>query len=136
LKLAVLSFLILSAAVFSILVYRNGSDAIEINKQAQQGKLLWQSYNCQACHQLYGLGGYMGPDLTNVISSPGKGPHYVNALLITGTAKMPNFKLSDSQRVELIAFLTAVSQSGQYPLKTDDIDFRWGSFLIRNIKKH
>ena len=33
-----------------------------------EGRLVWQKYNCHTCHQLYGLGGYLGPDLTNVYS--------------------------------------------------------------------
>ncbi len=41
-----------------------------VGAPAAAGKLLYQKYNCQACHQIYGLGGYMGPDLTNVYSAP------------------------------------------------------------------
>ncbi|MBK8357424.1 MAG: hypothetical protein IPL13_19205 [Saprospiraceae bacterium] len=37
-------------------------------QQEDAGKLIWQDYNCNACHQIYGLGGYLGPDLTNVYS--------------------------------------------------------------------
>ena len=138
-KFAVFFFLLCSAAAFSYLVYNHGSgsESEEISDvQAQRGKLLWQSYNCQACHQIYGLGGYMGPDLTNVISTPGKGPDYVNALLTAGTAKMPNFHLTGIEKQQLVAFLTAVSKSGEYPLKTENIDLKWGSFLIRKMKKN
>lgn len=24
-----------------------------------EGRLVWQKYNCQSCHQFYGLGGYL-----------------------------------------------------------------------------
>ena len=34
--------------------------------QVKRGQQIYQQSNCMACHQFYGLGGYMGPDLTNV----------------------------------------------------------------------
>ena len=46
-----------------------------ISSLACEGKIVFQKYNCISCHQLYGLGGYLGPDLTNVISE--KGAHDV-----------------------------------------------------------
>ena len=47
-----------------------------MNKEAITGKVLYQKYNCTACHQIYGLGGFLGPDLTIVVSQQGKGEAY------------------------------------------------------------
>ncbi len=88
-----------------------------LTEKAKRGKLVFQEYNCTACHQIYGLGGYMGPDLTNVISAPGKGPIYAKAFLQGGTVKMPNFNLSDEKMDELIAFLTYIDKTGISPVK-------------------
>lgn len=82
---------------------------------------MWQSKNCQACHQLYGLGGYMGPDLTNIISDSIKGPAYASAFIQSGTAKMPKFNLSAAEVNELLAFLTWVDQSGQSRVPADKV---------------
>jgi nitric oxide reductase subunit C len=84
---------------------------------AAAGKLLYQKYNCQACHQVYGLGGYMGPDLTNVYSASGKGPAYIAAFLRNGTSRMPNFHLSERDVSALVAYLALVDATGTSPIR-------------------
>lgn len=79
---------------------------------AAQGRLVWQKYNCQSCHQLYGLGGYLGPDLTNVYSTPGKGEPIIRAFLKAGVRPMPVFDLSEEETAQLIAFLRAADAGG------------------------
>ena len=34
---------------------------------AARGRALWHRRNCQSCHQIYGFGGFLGPDLTNAV---------------------------------------------------------------------
>lgn len=80
------------------------------SEEATQGKLLWQKHNCTACHQIYGLGGYLGPDLTNVHSA--KGPEYIRAFLKSGTATMPDFHLREEEIICLNAYLKDVDASG------------------------
>jgi nitric oxide reductase subunit C len=72
----------------------------EVNKDADAGKLIWQKYNCNACHQVYGLGGYLGPDLTNVYST--RGSKYIQAFLKTGTGAMPQFNLTETETSMLL----------------------------------
>jgi nitric oxide reductase subunit C len=79
---------------------------------AGEGKLVWQKYNCQSCHQLYGLGGYLGPDLTNVISEPGKNEAYILGIIRSGNAQMPAFGLNEREEHDIIQFLKAADQSG------------------------
>lgn len=69
------------------------------------GKIIFQNKNCIACHQLYGLGGFMGPDLTYICFEPGKGKEYARAFIVNGTARMPDFNLTDKEASYLIAFL-------------------------------
>lgn len=78
-----------------------------------QGKQLWQQHNCSACHQIYGLGGYLGPDVTNVISAKGKGEVYARAIMQYGTATMPDYKLQATEVDALIAFLRHTDQTGK-----------------------
>lgn len=109
-------FLSLSFLAFSLSIYLKpafaGTDGRAGKIAASQGRLVWQKYNCQSCHQLYGLGGYLGPDLTNVYSAPGKGEHLIRALVKTGNAQMPPFKIQEEEMRLLIAFLKTTDASG------------------------
>lgn len=80
------------------------------NSSTLEGKWIWQKYNCNSCHQLYGLGGYLGPDLTNVYSK--RGELYISVFLRNGNAIMPDFKLTEEEIVFLLAFLENADLSG------------------------
>lgn len=82
-------------------------------QKAGEGKLVWQKYNCQSCHQLYGLGGYLGPDLTNIYSNPEKGEVVIRALLKSGTRQMPSFELKETEILSLLEFLKSADASGR-----------------------
>ena len=101
---------------YSFTVYRyadaNNTEGVP-DRFISDGWSIWQSKNCQSCHQLYGLGGYLGPDLTNVASAPGKGPFYIDAFIRKGTAKMPDFHLNDTEIDHVKRFLTWIDKSGK-----------------------
>jgi len=86
------------------------------NPVADAGKLVWQKYNCNACHQVYGLGGYLGPDLTNVYSR--RGTAYIQAFLTTGINAMPVFHLSAEEKNALLTFMKEMDASGKADPKT------------------
>lgn len=110
-KIAVLSSLIISFLLYSFSIYLNPPQKKEpVSLLSAKGKLVWQQYNCVACHQVYGLGGYLGPDLTNVYSN--KGAAYIKVFLVNGTATMPNFHLSEEDIAALTAYLQQVDASG------------------------
>jgi nitric oxide reductase subunit C len=90
--------------------------------ETMRGWKIWQSKNCQSCHQLYGLGGYLGPDLTNIASNPSKPEPYIRAILRLGTSKMPNFSLSDSEISQVVAFLKWVDKSGNSKVPASKVD--------------
>lgn len=94
-----------------------------MTEDAENGKLLFQKYNCTACHQLYGLGGFMGPDLTNAMSKQGIGELYVSAFLQGGTQRMPNFHLSEDEIKSLVAYLKYVDKTGISPVKKFEINY-------------
>jgi len=103
--------------IFTIWVYSAGTENRNIpermNEDAYAGKLLYQEYNCSSCHQLFGLGGYLGPELTNVISSKGKGEDYVKAFLKIGSRQMPDFQLDSLQSHQLVSFLAHIDSSAK-----------------------
>ncbi len=98
---------------------------------AANGRLVWQKYNCQSCHQLFGLGGYLGPDLTNMMSQNGKGETLLRAMVKTGTKQMPTFNLSENELHELMEFLKSADVSG----KADPRAFKKTNFgMIENYE--
>lgn len=114
-RILIFSSLLLAYGAYSAKIYfSDGETAVpgsSVSSMAE-GKILWQKYNCQSCHQLYGLGGYLGPDLTNCYSAPHKGPGYMDAILQYGTGIMPDFKLTPSERSKIIEYLKYVDNSG------------------------
>ena len=106
-----IAFIIYTCLVYNYCDKKNTNDSIP-DEHALAGWKSWQKNNCQSCHQIYGLGGFMGPDLTNVTSDTAKNETYLRIFLKYGTGKMPNFNLSDTEVDNLIAFLKWVDKSG------------------------
>lgn len=111
------------------MVYTLGTEVSSpaMTEQAVKGKLLWQKYNCIACHQLYGLGGYLGPDLTNEMSI--RNEKVVEVFLRNGSGTMPNFNLSENEITALIEFLRYADQTGRFPNNNVKFD-NFGSFNL------
>ncbi len=121
---AIFGALCVAFVLYSMNVYTRGTDASHIaamSDDARRGQQVFQDYNCIACHQFYGLGGYMGPDLTNVISN--RGEAYARAFIAAGTARMPNLGLDDNEIAALIAYLGFVDQTGTYPARNYDVQW-------------
>ncbi len=104
-------YLLFSFSIYTV-PYRADITAHSENSVAGEGKLIWQKYNCQSCHQLYGLGGYLGPDLTNIYSEKGKGPAYIIGMVRAGNMQMPSFTLTEAEEKSLLQFLKSADQSG------------------------
>lgn len=110
-------------AFYNLTIYKTAGDEFTepFSPKAIAGKNLWQNYNCNSCHQLYGLGGYLGPDLTNVYTTSGKGPEYIKGILNSGIGTMPPFHFSQKEKEALVAFLEEVDRSGYYPNYEADV---------------
>lgn len=100
--------------VYSFCIYLQPylKDTVADTNDIAEGRIVWQKNNCQSCHQLYGLGGYLGPDLTDFYSAPGKGEVFLKAMLESGIKQMPTVHLSDKEFNQLTAYLKSVDQSG------------------------
>ena len=113
-----LIFISLSIAflIYSFYLYIAPIPQQEFGMKHQQmiseGRLVWQKYNCQACHQLYGLGGYLGPDLTNEYSRTGRNDNLIKAFISGGAKQMPGFKMSENDMQKLLDFLIACDSTG------------------------
>ena len=92
-----------------------------MSDEVRSGRQLYMDFNCTACHQIFGLGGYMGPDLTNCISSEG-GPQRAEMWLRNGFGAMPNLELSDQEVADLMAFLAYINKTGMSPPRDFEIN--------------
>lgn len=121
-KVVILSILLIAFLSYSFYLYTTLPVKYNPkNTEADAGKLVWQKYNCNACHQVYGLGGYLGPDLTNVYSR--RGAAFIQAFVKTGTNVMPVFHLSDKETNALLSFLKNMDASGKADPKTFTLNY-------------
>lgn len=103
--------LLIVFALVSAAVYRDGpARPVLLTGAALEGRALWNRNNCQACHQLHGFGGFLGPDLTNVASRRTRVE--IDSVLATGRGRMPDLELSPSERDHLFYFLQAMDGTG------------------------
>lgn len=103
--------MLFSFLVYSAHLYLNPpAQEKELDEISLEGKKIWQEKNCQSCHQFYGLGGYLGPDLTNIHRR--RTPEQTMAFLKHGTEIMPDFKMSNDEVQAVMAFLQAMDASG------------------------
>ncbi len=116
-NILIISILIALFGVYNVLIYSsNDSETpIKLSERASHGQKLWQNNNCWSCHQVYGLGGYLGPDLTNVYSSPNKGGNYIKAFLNSGVKSMPKFNFSEEEKDAIVSYLKHIDSTGYYP---------------------
>ncbi|WP_310993990.1 c-type cytochrome [Aequorivita marina] len=112
-----ITILVFLFGIYNYIVYNTESYiAVEkLSPVAVKGQQLFQSNRCWSCHQLYGLGGYLGPDLTNIYSEKGKGPLYIKAFLNSGVKSMPQFNFTEAEKVALVQYLKQVDETGIYP---------------------
>ncbi|MFQ5767659.1 MAG: c-type cytochrome [Acidobacteriota bacterium] len=89
----ILGVLILIYSAVSLIAYTNypsGDDRPRLTNLEWRGLELWRSHNCQACHQIYGFGGFLGPDLTNLDQDDQKALlAYLRAINRTGQSQPP-----------------------------------------------
>lgn len=85
----------------------------KLSTEAREGRMLWAKYNCQSCHQLFKLGGYLGPELTHLMSEPGKNEAYAMAFMLVGSANMPALGLTELEAKAIARYLRELDQSAQ-----------------------
>lgn len=116
-NISIITVLVICFCFYNVVIYRSGrkGEAIILATKALEGQVLWQNNNCWSCHQIYGLGGYLGPDLTNVYSTNYKGENYIKAFLNSGVKTMPKFDFSEEEKNAIVAFLKHIDSTGYYP---------------------
>ncbi|MGB0973418.1 MAG: c-type cytochrome [Flavobacteriaceae bacterium] len=123
-NIAVLTVLIITFCCYNYFIYTSNESKtpVKLSNTALRGQELWQKNNCWSCHQTYGLGGYLGPDLTNIYSNKHKGPEYIKAFLNSGVKSMPKFNFSEDEKNAIVEYLKAIDSTGTYPNYNAEID--------------
>jgi len=113
----VILLLVVAFSIYNISIYtvNDYKQQVKLSETALEGQLLWQENNCWSCHQIYGLGGYLGPDLTNIYSNPNKGAGYIKAFLNSGVKSMPKFDFSEDEKESIVSYLKHIDSTGFYP---------------------
>ena len=108
-----ISFLVMSFAVY----FDRGATGqqVMLDEQEQLGRAVWMRENCMVCHQFFGMGGYLGPDLTNVARRIG--PETIAWVVANGRGSMPAFDLDAEELAAVTAFLVAMDATGTFPLR-------------------
>lgn len=109
-KIWTIGVLVLSYLIYSGWIYNGATDyGTTMTPRQSEGKQIYHQFNCQSCHQIFGLGGYLGPELTTVISDSHRGEEYAKVFLKNGGGtRMPNFNFNDEQVDALIDYLKYV----------------------------
>lgn len=100
-------------AVFLSTGSSGGARPAVTSADAFAGQRLWQAGGCISCHSLYGLGGHIGPDLTNAAARVDDDA--MRAILRYGAGRMPPQQLTESETDGLIAYLRYIDSTGVYP---------------------
>jgi nitric oxide reductase subunit C len=114
--MGVFVFLFAGYVLYSSVVYTKGTEnklrlsTGELTK-IDNGKKIFQQYNCIACHQLYGLGGYLGPELTTSYSDRNRGEQYMKIFLKAGGRRMPDFHFRDEEINDIISYLRYIDST-------------------------
>jgi len=120
-KKVMLCCLVATFAIQTRLVYSDDVD-LTLSSDAVEGRKLFHEGSCQVCHQLWGQGGFLGPDLTNAASRVDQ--TRLVSLLTVGSGQMPAFDFSPQQIGYISAFLEEIDRPdiGRGQLRLGDPD--------------
>ncbi len=106
-KKRLLAVLVLCFGVQTMLVYSDARSE-PLSEVALNGRALWHRHACQTCHQFYGQGGFLGPDLTNAASRVDSAR--LVSLLQVGSGQMPALHLDETEIAAVAAFLEGMDR--------------------------
>src|SRR5690554_4421036 len=98
------------------------------NYSADEGKRIFQAYNCMGCHTIVGNGAYFAPDLTKQYNHTG--PAWLEAFLPSAaswpTAAAVRIHLSTPEQLELAGVSSFEEYLEKYPGAVERIERRGG----------
>ncbi len=133
-----MAVLVVSVIVYNIVLYTQRPTKTQriLSDSALIGAQLYQENNCTACHQLYGLGGYLGPDLTNAVSNGDNAHQRIKTFLNLGFKSMPKFDFTDEEINHIVQFLDEVDKTGYYPDCAEEVKSNgWVKIKTKNANE-
>jgi nitric oxide reductase subunit C len=106
-KKILLGVLVLCFLVQTTLVYSDDRSP-PLSDAAVRGRVIYHRNACQVCHQLYGQGGFLGPDLTNAARRVDD--VRMATLLTVGSGQMPAMHFDRAQIDDVRAFLREIDR--------------------------
>ncbi|MCZ6691247.1 MAG: c-type cytochrome [Planctomycetota bacterium] len=106
----VVAYLFVAVVAYTDHPRKPGEDPLTEFERA--GLDVWRRNNCQVCHQIYGFGGFLGPDLTNRVTDE-IDDEELSWILEFGSGRMPALDLSEDDQEAVLAYLRAVNRTGQ-----------------------
>jgi len=106
-KKILLTVLVLCFGVQTALVYSDARSE-PLSEVALAGRVLWHQHACQTCHQFYGQGGFLGPDLTNAASRVDSAR--LVSLLQVGSGQMPALHMDETEVAAMSSFLNEMDR--------------------------
>ena len=106
-KKTMMTVLVAAFVVQTVLVYSDQRQE-PLSADALAGRELWHANAGQVCHQVYGQGGFLGPDLTNASSRVDNAR--LGLLLKEGSGQMPALGFTDEQVAHMAAYLKALDR--------------------------
>lgn len=101
----------IQAALVWLDVGEHPGSTVAMDASARDGQTIFRSHGCQSCHALFGMGGFIGPDLTNAARRVP--PARYSQLLQEGSGPMPAYHLDSQQRAAVFSYLQAMDATGQ-----------------------
>ncbi len=103
-----------SLVVTAVILTAGNTDDYILSGAENRGLQLYRQYNCMVCHSLYGLGGHIGPDLTNVSSRFDE--NYIKISILKGRRKMQSCSFNEYQLYSMLLYLKMIDSTATYPL--------------------
>lgn len=110
-KALLLAGLALCYVIQTGLVYSDEPGRTQLSPRAEAGRRIFHERGCVNCHQLYGFGGFLGPDLTNAAERVTA--TRLQTLLTEGSSPMPAFHMKAEEIAAVRAFLEAMNATGR-----------------------
>lgn len=104
--------LLVAFAIQTYFVYEDKTalQQAPLSFKAREGQKTWLAHNCQSCHQIYGFGGFLGPDLTNAAQR--LTPQRLESVLTLGSPQMPAYHFSKEEQESLLSFFQELDKTG------------------------
>lgn len=106
-KKVLIAVLVACFAVQTGLVYSDEKNT-PLSESGVRGRQIFHESACQVCHQIYGQGGFLGPDLTNAASRVDQ--TRLVSLLTVGSGQMPAYDFDEAQISDVRAFLEEIDR--------------------------